>query len=162
MSKVKLHPTQEQLKDLFSYRDGHLIHLKAKGRVGVGSIAGQPRPNGYISIGVHGGIYRAHRLIWIYHHGFNPVVDIDHIDKNKQNNNIENLRTLTRSQNLHNAKAKRGNKGGCVGVNWIKAKKRWKVSICINYNHMILKEASSDYFEACCLRKAAELKHYNF
>jgi len=158
MSKVKQYPSQEILKQNFIYANGFLIHKNIRVGVKQGSIAGyESKTTGYISIGLNSSKYRAHRLIWIFHHGYSPSDDIDHIDGNKTNNKIENLRVLTRSQNLHNAKAKRGNKGGCTGVNWVASKKYWQATICINYKQQYL-GSSNSYLDACALRKSAENK----
>jgi len=154
MSKVKQYPSQETLKQNFIYKNGFLIHKNARIGVKQGAIAGyESKTTGYVYID----LYKAHRLIWIFHYSYSPSDDIDHIDGNKTNNKIENLRVLTRSQNLHNAKAKRGNKGGCTGVSWVESKKRWQATICINYKQKYL-GSSNSYLDACALRKSAENK----
>jgi hypothetical protein len=159
MSKVKEYPTQSELKRLYSYEDGNLIHNFNYPQVRAGDVAGSVNANGYIHVGISGAVYRAHRLIWIYHFGENPSLDIDHVDGNKINNRIENLRLLSRSHNLHNARSKtRKWKGGCVGVNWVEPRKYFQATICVNYKSHYL--GSGSLFEACCLRKRAELEHY--
>ena len=162
MSAVKQYPSQDYLKSIFEYRDGQLISTKTgrgcrTGRA-VGSIS---KTTGYVNVLIEGNLYKAHRIIWVLLNGENPALDIDHIDRDKTNNRIENLRLLTRSQNLHNAKAKRGNKGGCTGVCFIKSKGYWVATICVNYKTTRL-GCSRSYFEACCLRKSAELKYFDF
>jgi hypothetical protein len=60
-------------------------------------------PKGYIKFKIKNVHYRAHRLIWFYHYGRWPSSDvIDHIDRNKHNNRIENLREATFSENCKN------------------------------------------------------------
>ena len=47
--------------------------------------------------------YYAHRLVWVWHgNKLDPELDIDHIDRNKDNNRIENLRQVSRSENCLN------------------------------------------------------------
>ena len=159
MSKVKEYPSQETIKEHFSYRNGTLYHKTPKRGIKVGDAAGCLSKRGYIHIGFNRSLYKAHRMIWIYHYNENPHIDIDHIDRNRSNNKLDNLRTLTRSENLHNATAKRGNTGGCIGVNFIRSKNLWRPSICVDYNHIQLGQ-TKDYFEACCRRKSAELKYH--
>ena len=158
MSKVKSYPSQEYLKLRFDYRDGSLFFKKRTSGVRANLKAGHlSASTGRIVTVIDGKHFFVHRLIWIHHNGTNPTEDIDHIDRNKTNNRIENLRVITRSQNLHNAVARRGNVGGCVGVNWVESRQCWRVSLCINYNQTRLGQYK-DYFEACCARKSAENK----
>ena len=162
MSNVKEHPLQHVIKDRYTYKDGHLFHNHTRGRSIKGNKAGGLHHTGYINVSVLGRLYRGHRLIWIYHNAENPIDDIDHIDGNKANNKIENLRVLSRSQNLHNKpNVLPRYKGRCVGVCWIPARNNWKVSICINYNVIVIENAETDYFEGCCKRKSAEARYHD-
>lgn len=126
----------------------------------MGKPIGCSNTRGYQTVFYEGSQWAVHRLAWIYHNGEIPEgLEIDHINRIKSDNRLENIRLVSRHENLHNATAKRGNKGGCVGVNWIKSKGIWRASICIKYSHTQL-GSSKDYFEACCLRKSAEVKYY--
>ena len=61
---------------------------------------------GYLCVTVDKKHYRVHRICWAIHHGEDPgELDIDHIDRDKTNNRISNLRLATTKQNLHNSKA---------------------------------------------------------
>ena len=101
--------TQEYLKERFEYdsETGQLIwrtHLR-KARY-VGKPAGTKR-KGYIYIYLDKKQQSAHRLIWIFHHGFIPEnKQIDHIDGDKTNNRMENLRLASRCENMWNREAK--------------------------------------------------------
>lgn len=72
-----------------------------------GSIAGGKNGRGYRIIRYRGRYYYAHRLAWLFTYGSWPDGEIDHIDGDKVNNRISNLRVATRSQNECN-KPKRG------------------------------------------------------
>jgi len=101
---MKEYPTQEYLKSILTYRDGMLYwKVLVKTNMPIGSRAGTKNSKGYRHVVIDKTRYLEHRLIWIWHNG-NIVSDlvIDHIDRNKENNKIENLRALTNSQNLHN------------------------------------------------------------
>nr|WP_268987487.1 HNH endonuclease [Providencia alcalifaciens] len=57
---------------------------------------------------------------------------IDHIDGDKLNNRIENLRICTHNQNQHNQGIRASNKSGYKGVSWMKSVKKWHAQICCN------------------------------
>lgn len=73
-----------------------------------------------------------HRAIWAVVHGKCPDMHIDHIDGNKLNNRIENLRICTHNQNQHNQGIRASNKSGYKGVSWMKSVKKWHAQICCN------------------------------
>jgi len=125
--------TQEQVKELFDYHpDGYLVwKFKPAFRTSIGDKAGSPNSNGYIQISINSKKYRAHRLILTWH-GIDAGEEVDHIDGNKQNNRIENLRSVTKSQNQWNAKTRIDNKSGIKGVRWHKRDCKWTVSFRVN------------------------------
>jgi hypothetical protein len=82
-----------------------------------GNKAGTTCRRGYISIGIGGKIYKAHRLAWFFVHGVWPSGQIDHIDRDKSNNRIANLRDVEQSVNQENRGGPRtDNKLGTLGV----------------------------------------------
>jgi hypothetical protein len=90
-------------------------------RVKVGTIAGHVGVEGYrrITIARGGGKQKrvmAHRIAWLIVHGEWPVAFVDHIDGNKTNNRIDNLRLATRSQNRMNTPIRADNTTGHKGV----------------------------------------------
>lgn len=93
-------PTQERLRALFSYEDGELYWLVSPRRgVAPGSRAGTLVKN-YMAIGVDGTKYKTHRLIWKWCTGQEPPEHLDHVDGNKLNNRIENLRPISNRANM--------------------------------------------------------------
>lgn len=91
--------TQQRLHELFDYADGVLLNKTIRrSQVKVGAPAGHQTKRGYTNIRVDGRMYKAHRLIFLFHHGYTPDL-IDHIDCDRTNNCIENLRACTKSEN---------------------------------------------------------------
>lgn len=64
--------------------------------------------HGYIRVSIAGRRYSAHRVAWLIVHGEWPECDIDHINGDKTDNRVANLRKLSRSDNLVNQKKTRG------------------------------------------------------
>lgn len=128
--------TQERLKEVFDYVEstGSLVWRVRTGGTSVpGRQAGTFDERGYIRIGVDGGIYRAHRLIWMYVHGVWPSGEIDHLDGDKSNNRLENLRDVTRSinqQNLRNPHKRGGS--GSLGVSEHRETGKWRSRIWVD------------------------------
>jgi hypothetical protein len=125
--------TQELLRQLFDYKDGQLIWKvqKAK-RTKIGSAAGwqnfDKHGQRYLNVEINGKAYKIHRLVFLYHNGY-LAKDIDHIDGNRLNNRIENLREVTESQNAFNSKIRNTNTSGYKNV--FKEKNKWRVQLSI-------------------------------
>jgi hypothetical protein len=126
--------TQTLLKELFDYKDGQLIH-RSSGKSAVIK-AGKKR---YARITVNGKAESLHRMIYFWHHGYLPEV-VDHIDNNRENNHIENLREVTQQQNCLNRKHHANSKSPYKNVylqpptknpEW---KRNWVVSIMFKGN----------------------------
>ena len=84
--------------------------------VSIGDEAGGlNKTSGYYGTRFNGKRYRNHRIIFFLHHGYCPDV-IDHIDNQKTNNKIDNLREASLSQNQHNAKIRKDNSTGIKGL----------------------------------------------
>ena len=105
-----MEPTQEYLRERFTYDEeaGVLIwrtHLRTARYVG--KVAGCRNTDGYLRINLNKKSHVTHRLIWVYLNGEIPEgLEIDHIDGDKTNNRIDNLRLATRTQNRWNRKEK--------------------------------------------------------
>lgn len=96
-------PTQERLHELFYCVNGKFIRKVTTQTTAIrGDVAGGINSKGYTNVRVDGVMYKHHRLVWKWYYGTDPVEFIDHIDRNPRNNNIWNLRDVTRTQNNHN------------------------------------------------------------
>lgn len=96
--------TQFQVRELFQYEPstGWLIRrVSTNPRGPKGAISGSLDGKGYHHCQINKNIYRQHHLVWLYHFGFIPKM-LDHRDRNRTNNRIENLRESSLSQNHAN------------------------------------------------------------
>ena len=126
--------TQSELKELLSYCPETGIFTWKKRRGGSakkGSAAGW-LSNGYTRIAVNGKEFAAHRLAWLYQFGTLPNDSIDHINHERSDNRISNLRECTTSDNAKNMSMHKSNSSGVTGVSWDKKTKAWKA--CIHAN----------------------------
>lgn len=111
----------DELTNALSYdpETGIFVWLRPGKGVSVGSVAGYYRPGSYVTIKLNQVSYAAHRLAWFYVFRQWPVAMLDHIDRDKQNNRISNLREATCKQNIENAKTPSTNRTGYKGVFFI-------------------------------------------
>jgi len=124
--------TQTLVKELFDYKDGELYwKVSPHGKIKVNTITGTYHPNGYKLTKINGKIYRNHRIIFLMFNGYLPKC-IDHIDGNKLNNKIENLREANFSENGLNSKKPKNNTSGTKNITYNKVTNRWRVRIIVN------------------------------
>lgn len=102
---------------LFYYDEntGFLLRKKYKcGRALAGAIVGYSGPGKYLRTEINNKQFFVHRVIWRIYYGTWPKHEIDHINGNRLDNRIENLRDITSRQNSHNYMSHRnGKKFGC-------------------------------------------------
>lgn len=124
--------TQDYLKQILNYNadTGIFIRKVISTRNKIGDIAGGINSNKYIEIRVKGKKYKAHRLAWLYEFGEWPRGQIDHIDGDRSNNRIINLRTVNPRGNSQNREIHRN--GHLVGTNWAAHANKWMARIKID------------------------------
>ena len=153
--------TQARLKEVLHYNKESGIfvwHSPTTRRVKKGDIAGNVNDMGYIRIRVDGKSYRGHRLAWLYVYGKLPEKQIDHINHNRADNRIENLREVNNIENSKNHSIGINNTSGVVGVYWCNTNKRWKATIKINYKSVAL-GIFTCFSDAVNARKNAEVMY---
>ena len=120
--------TKEYAMSLFEYKDGNLYwKVNKTTRDVIGRAVGSPC-NGYKTVMVDGKNWRVHRLVYLIHHGYLPRM-IDHINNDRSDNRIENLRQADDRQNAHNQSLRKDNSTGIKGVSWNNARKTWVVRV---------------------------------
>lgn len=142
-------PSQEKLLSLFYYKDGGLYWAISKHKVIKDSKAGfYCSGSGYVYIRIDNVLYREHRLIWKMLKGEEPDT-LDHINRKRNDNRIENLRSVSDSENCYNSTQRKDNTSGVKGVSWNKLKNKWRVYINVSKKRLEL--GHYDDFEYACL-----------
>jgi len=91
-----------------------------------------PNTTGYKQGSVQGKLYMAHHVAWTIYHGYQADEEIDHIDGDRMNNRILNLRAASRSENQHNKRIYRNNTSEFKGVSWLARDNLWRARIGID------------------------------
>lgn len=156
------------LSDLVSYNsvDGSLVWKARSGTAGstrfnsmyAGNLVGHKDRCGYLGFKLGRSWYLAHRVAWLLHYG--SICEnkcIDHINHDRADNRICNLRLVTRSENSKNRKPNK-NTTYCVGVTYRKDRGVFNVKISVDRKVKRL-GAYKSLFDAACKRKSAELKY---
>lgn len=158
-------PKKEELEKLFRYDPdtGQLFWKVSAGKAKKGSVAGSlDKKHGYIRVRFSGKNYQAHRIVWILNNGDIPEgMYIDHIDHNKENNRLQNLRLVTGYTNQKNRSLGKNNRSGVLGVHYRKERNKWQATINYDHNTVFLGNFD-DWFEAVCARKSAEAANGGF
>jgi hypothetical protein len=150
--------TAEYLRSILHYDSETGIFTRkvsTSNRVKVGDVAGCPDGGGYLQISVCSRIYLAHRLAWLHFHGTWPTDQIDHINRDRADNRISNLREVTNKQNMQNKSKPSNNTSGHPGVCWYKQNSKWVAKIMHNQKSIHL-GCFTTIEEAITARKAAE------
>ena len=151
--------TSDRLRQLVYYDPkAGTFTRRVKTSANIGDIAGYINNRGYVQMYVDGGRYQAHRLAWLYMFGLFPAVGIDHINKNKSDNSIDNLRLADASVNGRNQKLSSLSTSGCTGVTFHKHIGKWQSYLKIR-GHSIYLGSHVQWWDAVCARKSANNEH---
>lgn len=149
-------PSVERVRALYDYDPatglfrwkGGKLHLR-------GQIAGT-LSNGYVVLWIDGQQYGAHRIAWVHFYGREPVDQIDHRNRGRADNWIDNLREANNTGNSANKGPNKNNTHGTKGVT--RAHGRWQAQIKIDYqNHYLGIFDTPEEAHAAYLAKANEV-----
>lgn len=116
---------------------------------------------GYL-VGQAGGgsrrVLKAHRIAWVIYHGREPNGQIDHVNGDKSDNRIANLRDVSQEINQRNVGRTANNTSGCAGVYWHARDRRWRATIMVDGKHISL-GGYPDKEGAVEARKQAQLRY---
>lgn len=154
--------TQARLKELLHYdpETGQFRWLVKFSRQQPGGTAGTRDAHGYKVIRVDCRLYKAHRLAWLYVHGAWPAKGIDHINRQRDDNRITNLREACQSMNTMNQGVRLNSRSGVTGVVWREDRQKWTAQIRIGYRmvHLGVFKSKDD---AAAARKKAEAAFFS-
>ena len=125
-----------------------------------GKRAASPTKWGYMRLKVLNADYQAHRVAWAIHYGEWPSDCIDHINHDRADNRIANLRSVTQAENAKNQTISRSNTSGVTGVRFAPREGKWIAQI---KHHRRLHHLGTfaKFEDAVLCRKAAE-QHFGF
>lgn len=169
--------TQEELKLRLKYNKNtglfKWISKPTKSQVNIGDVAGSYDSYGYIQIQLNNKTYKAHRLVWLYVHGYFPKC-IDHIDSIRSNNKLLNLREVSYKQNASHRVKPIINTTGYKGVKLIvdkrqktQPKKKWLARIgvkgkLITLGSFYTKEEAAIAYDIAAIKYHKEFAILNF
>lgn len=125
--KKKSEIPAKELREWFDYspETGELFWKKSPAtQIKVGMKAGYKGAKGYYRVKIKGQLYLLHRVIWALHNGEWPKECLDHVNGDKSDNRISNLREATWTENRRNG-SQRGGKSQYTGVTWHNQTKKW-------------------------------------
>lgn len=134
MRKPVNNVTYDQLVSSVNYdeKTGLFIRASSKGGVAIGSPAGGLHANGYIMMNISNRKVLAHRMAWLWCYGFLPDTEIDHVNGDRIDNRISNLRLVSRCENQMNVLRTKANTSGIKGVCYNKLAGKWQANIQAN------------------------------
>jgi HNH endonuclease/AP2 domain len=153
MPTAKPLPPAEYLKECFSYdSETGVLHWKVRPLAHfsdtqhmtawntryAGRPVGHVARNGYIGTHLPKQCALAHRVVWAMCYGDPALSQIDHIDGDRANNRIGNLRLATASENSHNSRMRKHNKHEAKGVCYDKNRHKWSAYITHEYKNIFL------------------------
>jgi len=130
----------DYLREVYAYdpETGEFCWRIGRSGARVGVVAGSLERTGYRRIWLDGRRYLAHRLAWFYVYGRWPAEQIDHIDGDKLNNRIANLREATMQQNNRNKRVQSNNSSGYKGASWDGHLGKWRAYIYVSRRRIYL------------------------
>jgi len=136
----------------------HIYRIKKPG-----DLAGHMNKKGYIEIRYNRTTYQAHRLAWYLHTGEDPgELQVEHIDTNRTNNRITNLRLATAQDNAQNQSKRKDTTSLYKGVSYYKKSNKWQSQIRANGENIYLGYFDTEIEAHAAYCKAAVELHGDF
>ena len=101
---------EKYILEHFKYKDGKMTRNDRK------NSNGSIDKDGYLIVKIKNKQFKAHRIVWLLNYGHFPKSELDHINRNKLDNRIENLRESNRTQQNRNKDKKANKETGEIGI----------------------------------------------
>ena len=154
--------TADRVRELFDYdaATGSLTWRVTRGGTArAGSAAGGVNGNGYLVVKIHQRSYLNHRIAWFWSYGEWPLDQIDHINRDRLDNRLDNLRPASNTENRRNSSVNRNNNSGIPGVSFLGRLGKWQANIRVNRKLLYLGVFATQS-DAAEVRRAAEIQHF--
>jgi hypothetical protein len=129
--------SQEELKRLFYYHEnsGDFVRqCSVSSNTAAGDQAGCLNHDGYLVIRIGGILHYAQRLAWLYVNGEWLPEGVDHKDRVRHHNWLDNLKPATQSQNISNqARGRKNTSTGCKNIVWDARRRKFRVHVRLDY-----------------------------
>ena len=158
-----LYPNQERLRERYEYdsEQGLLVSIQNNHSQRRRRRTGVTKPRDYRRTYIDGKHYCHHRLVWIWHHGaVDPEILVDHINQDRHDDRIENLRLATASQNNAHRAMQSNNTSGFKGV--YQQKGRWVFQTRMNGQSTSYRSFPTKEEAASAYQQAAAEMHGEF
>lgn len=143
--------TADRLRELVSYdpATGEMRwRVRASQRCRAGDLVGSAHVDGYRATCIEGRACLLHRVIWLYVHGEWPVSQIDHINGDRADNRLANLRPATPAQQTGNTRRYSRNTSGVKGVSWYAKGRKWHAQVGVKHlGYFDTKEDAADAYQ---------------
>ena len=161
MTAPRQYPSQERLRELFDYDPNQGLLIR-KGKCRGAARRGINISNSYRRTTINYVQYQHHRLVWIWHNDDPGQIFVDHINRDRNDDRIENLRLANDCENNRSRGMQKNNTSGYKGVFFEKSVGRWKAGICLNGKSKHLGIFPTKEEAAACYQKAATELHGEF
>lgn len=106
--------------------------------------------------------YCVHRIAWIWAYGSEPVDQLDHINGDKSDNRLVNLREANTPENMRNVGKQSHNTSGLKGVSWHKLRRKWRADIKVSQQQVFLGLFDCPAAASFAYQVAADTHHGEF
>lgn len=147
----------DRLRELFTYDPDTGVLTRRITRAAnakAGDVVGSVDGKGYLHVNIDDKFIRVHRICFFMHYGWLPQL-LDHVNRDKQDNRIVNLRPATEKQNHGNISMNRRNKSGFRGVSQNSSSGKWHAQLKINGKQTYLGRFDTPEEAYECYRRAA-------